>query len=99
MRILFFMLFAAASTINLSAQTTFKQLSAQRTTTPIKIDGSLDDAAWKGVKPATDFIEYRPTSGKPIDYANRTEIYLLYDNTAVYVGGYCHERTQDSISK
>jgi hypothetical protein len=81
------------------SQSASKQLAAKRTTATIKIDGNLDDAAWKDVKPATSFIEYRPTFGKLEDTATRTEVYLLYDNAAVYVGGYCHERTIDSISK
>ncbi len=76
-----------------------KRLQAKRTTTTIKIDGNLDDAAWKDETPATNFIEQRPNPGKMEENATRTEIYLLYDNTSVYVGGYCHERTKDSISK
>ncbi|MGI8580640.1 MAG: DUF5916 domain-containing protein [Chitinophagaceae bacterium] len=81
------------------SQTAAKQLQAKRTTASIKIDGNLDDAAWKDVTPATNFIEQRPSAGKLEENANRTEVYLLYDNTSVYVGGYCHERTKDSISK
>jgi hypothetical protein len=76
-----------------------KQLAAQRTNANFKIDGSLDEAAWKTVTPATDFIEWRPNAGKHEEAANRTEVYILYDNTSIYVGGYCHERTKDSISK
>ncbi|MEJ7674021.1 MAG: hypothetical protein WKF59_15305 [Chitinophagaceae bacterium] len=81
------------------SQTAAKQLQAKRTTASIKIDGNLEDAAWKEVTPATNFIEQRPSAGKLEENANRTEVYLLYDNTSVYVGGYCHERTKDSISK
>ncbi len=84
---------------NVYSQTPAKQLQAKRTTASIKIDGNLDDAAWKEVTPATNFIEQRPNPGKIEENMNRTEIYLLYDNTSVYVGGYCHERTKDSISK
>ena len=76
-----------------------KQLQAKRTSSVIKIDGNLEDAAWKEVTPATNFIEQRPNPGKMEDYANRTEVYLLYDNTSIYVGGYCYERTRDSVSK
>ncbi|MEJ7820725.1 MAG: DUF5916 domain-containing protein [Chitinophagaceae bacterium] len=76
-----------------------KQLEAKRTSANIKIDGNLDDAAWKDVVPATGFIEWRPNAGKPEDSTNKTMVYLLYDNTSVYIGGYCYERTKDSISK
>ncbi len=76
-----------------------KTLKAERLTTSIKIDGSLSEAVWKTTAPAKDFIEYRPNPGAKEAYENRSEIYILYDNTAVYVGGYCHERTVDSVSK
>lgn len=81
------------------AQPTPKQLPAKRTTSTLKIDGALEEAAWKEAAPATNFIEWRPTAGKPQDSANRTVVYLLYDNSSVYVGGYCYERTKDSISR
>src|SRR2546423_532165 len=76
-----------------------KQLAAQRTSSIIKIDGNLDEAAWKNAVPAKDFIEWRPNAGKPEDPATRTVVYLLYDNNSVYVAGYCYERTKDSIAK
>ncbi len=85
---------------NAKAQTApAKQLPAKRTTAAIKIDGSLDEAVWKDVLPAKDFVEWRPNPGAVEASANRTEVYLLYDNTSIYIGGYCHERTKDSISK
>jgi hypothetical protein len=76
-----------------------KSLPAKRTTATLKIDGALEEAAWKEAAPATGFIEMRPTAGKLEDSANRTVVYLLYDNTSVYIGGYCYERTRDSVSK
>lgn len=83
----------------LSAQTTPKRIIAKRTTASIKVDGSLDDAAWKDATIATDFVEWRPDFGKTEASENKTIIYILYDNTSVYVGGYVHERTMDSISR
>jgi hypothetical protein len=76
-----------------------KKLQAKRTNAIIKIDGNLEEAAWKEAVPATDFIEWRPNFGATEDPSCRTEIYLLYDNTSVYIAGYCHERTKDSVSK
>ncbi len=76
-----------------------KQLQAKRTSAAIKVDGNIDEAAWKEVLPATNFIEQRPDAGKMEENINRTEVYLLYDNTSIYVGGYCHEQTKNNISK
>src|SRR5215213_4896773 len=82
------------------AQTaTTRQLSSKRTTASIEIDGNLEESIWKETTPATGFIEWRPKFGTLEDSATRTEIYLVYDNTSIYVGGYCHERTKDSVSK
>src|ERR1700712_3337553 len=76
-----------------------KQLAAQRITSAIKVDGNLDEPIWKAALPAKDFIEYRPTFGKAENAETKTLVYILYDNTSVYIGGYCYERTKDSISK
>lgn len=80
-------------------QPVFRQLPAKRTTATIKIDGEISEPAWKEAQPATDFVEWRPNAGKPEDATNRTVVYFLYDNTSVYIGGYCYERTKDSISR
>lgn len=75
-----------------------KKLTIKRTAAAIKIDGSLDEAAWKDAPLATDFVELRPTPFRKEQYENRSEVYILYDNEGVYVGGYLHERTRDSVS-
>jgi Domain of unknown function (DUF5916) len=82
-----------------NAQSPKKQLVAQHATSVIKVDGNLDEQTWKNAVPAKDFIEYRPDAGKPEDPGTKTVVYILYDNSSVYVGGYCYERTKDSISK
>jgi Domain of unknown function (DUF5916) len=75
-----------------------KQLAAKRTTAAIKLDGLLDDAAWKGAPAALGYTEFRPTPFRKEDEANRTEVYMLYSDEGLYFGGYCHERNRDSIS-
>ena len=81
------------------AQVSQKQLPAKRTTASIKIDGKIDEAAWKETIPARDFVEWRPNFGAIEENETRTEIFFLYDNTAIYIAGYCHERSRDSVSK
>ncbi len=76
-----------------------RSLPAKRTTATFKIDGSLDEPAWKEATPAKDFVEWRPNFGAAEDPGTGTEVYLLYDNTSIYIGGYCHERSKDSVSK
>jgi hypothetical protein len=84
--------------IALIAQRSPKQIAAQRTTTEIKIDGILDEPAWKNAPAALGYTEFRPTPFRTEDTANRTEAYIFYNDEGIYIGGYCHERTKDSIS-
>lgn len=76
-----------------------KTLPAQRLTGVIKIDGDINDAAWQTAPVAKDFLEWRPSFGQKEAYENRTEVKLLYDNTSIYIAGYCHEKSKDSITK
>ncbi len=93
--ILFFSMIAAPC----MAQTpTPKQIAAKRVTSPIKLDGLIEDAAWKDAPAALGYTEFRPTPFRVEDTANRTEVYLLYNDEGLYLGGYCHEKTKDSIS-
>lgn len=75
-----------------------KTLPAQRATSPINIDGNLDDLAWKNAPAALGYTEFQPTPFRKEDEAVRTEVYILYNDEGIYIGGYCHERTKDSIS-
>ncbi len=82
-----------------SAQTTPpKTIAAQRVTSPISIDGIINEPAWKNAPAALGYIEFRPTPLRKEDPDNRTEVYMLYNDEGIYLGGYCHERTKDSIS-
>ena len=74
-----------------------RQIAAQRLIFPIKIDGKLDEAAWKDAPKAGNFVAIQPVAFTKETYDNRTEVYILYDNNGLYLGGYCHEKTKDSI--
>jgi hypothetical protein len=57
---------------------------ATRRSSPITIDGRLDEAAWAAATPITQFRQSRPDEGAPATLA--TEIRILYDDDALYVG-------------
>ena len=80
------------------SQTAKRQLPAKRINTTIKIDGVLQDAAWKDAPLADKFIALRPTPFIPETAGNATQVYFLYDNDGIYVGGYLHEKNKDSIA-
>ena len=81
-----------------AAQDSVRIIKAIRTNLPIKIDGQLQDAAWKNAAVLDKFIEMRPTFNRPENEDSRTEAWILYDDDAVYFGGICHEPSRDSIS-
>jgi hypothetical protein len=76
-----------------------RQLPAQRTTKAVKIDGVINDEAWKDAAMMTDMIEFRPTVGRREDPETKTIAYLMYNDEGIYFGGYCYERTRDSIAR
>lgn len=84
--------------LNVFAQSTPKTLQAKRTSLPIKIDGVLNDTAWKDAPAALGYTEFRPTPFRIEDPELRTEAYVLYSDEGIFIGGYCHERTKDSIA-
>ncbi len=75
--------------ITLLTQAQPKVLQATKTVQPPKIDGNLDDMAWQEAPVATDFIQNFPAYGFPAS-AN-TEVKILYDDNAVYIGAYMHD--------
>ena len=75
-----------------------RSLPAIRLTGAIKIDGELDDEGWKGASRLDKFVEFRPKIGAAEADAVRTEAFLIYNDEGIYFGGFCHERTKDSIA-
>ena len=75
-----------------------KQLVAKRITDRIKIDGVIDEPAWKTAPEAGNFIALRPTPFKPESSTNATRIYVMYNNEGIYIGGDLQEGKKDSIS-
>ena len=75
-----------------------RELEAKRTNGIVKIDGLLNDTAWQDAAVMTDMVEFRPKIGALEDPANKTVAYLMYSDEGIYFGGFCHERTKDSIA-
>lgn len=75
---------------------TVRSMRAARATTTIKLDGNLDDAAWATVKPESDFTQSYPKAGLP--GTERTEVRVLYDDAALYVGVRAFDSRADSIA-
>ena len=65
------------------------EIKATRATTPIRIDGKLDEAAWQQAVPITDFFRMEPRQGGKYKY--QTEVRVLFDEKFLYVGAYCKD--------
>jgi len=71
-------------------------MRASRVTGPINIDGKLDEPAWAAATPTSDFTQSYPNVGaKPTD---PTEVRVLYDDDALYVGVRMFDAHPDSIA-
>jgi hypothetical protein len=69
---------------------------AARASGEIHIDGRLDDAAWKSASVGTKFSQSYPNPGA--EPRQRTEVRVLYDNVALYIGVRAFDPHPDSIA-
>lgn len=66
--------------------------SAARVTSTIRVDGVLDEEGWASATPITEFTQVQPSEGQPA--SERTEIRILYDDDALYIGARLYDRQQ-----
>lgn len=74
-----------------------KEYTASRAEKSPKIDGILDDDAWKNVPATSSFTQSSPVSGLPVK--NPTEVKIIYDNTAIYIYAMMYDNACDSICR
>jgi hypothetical protein len=71
-----------------------RPVKAVRTETSIRIDGILNESAWK--RPAAEgFIQSEPQDGAPATEA--TEVWIAYDSANLYVAARLHDTEPDRI--
>jgi len=85
--------------LSFSAYSQKKTLQAKSTIENITIDGKIDEEAWKTAPIATDFIMFEPDNGKPISENKKTEVKVLYDNTAIYIYAKLYDNEPGKILK
>jgi hypothetical protein len=73
--------------ITRSADGSRATLRAVRITSPLKIDGKLDEPVYQTVASISDFIQQEPQEGAPA--TEKTEIWLLFDDESFYVVARC----------
>jgi uncharacterized protein DUF5916 len=73
-----------------------KVLRALRVTTnPPRIDGQLDDEAWRVAELTEGLVQWEPDNMAPL--SERTTVQVAYDDRYVYVAVHCHDREANGI--
>ncbi len=80
----------------LYAQEDRKQATATRVSEgSVRLDGVLDDQAWREAKPIRDFIQKEPNEGAPP--TEEMDVRIAYDDTALYIGARMYNRERAPI--
>lgn len=66
-----------------------RTVKANRIQSPIRVDGKLDDAAWKSALPTSQFVMVEPKQGKAVNHD--TEVRVLYGPQYLYIGAFCRD--------
>ncbi len=96
--ILFSLLFLICANV-VSAQKSDNQrtVEAIRVSEAPEIDGILDEAVWQNAKIASGFRQESPDYNTPSNF--NTEVRIIYDDKAIYVGAMMYDQFPDSIKK
>ena len=74
-----------------------KTVQAVRAAEPIAVDGRLDEPVWRAAPAAAGFTQNDPDDGKPA--TETTEVWVAYDDHALYVAAFCHDSDPAKIRK
>ncbi|MCI2227877.1 DUF5916 domain-containing protein [Polaribacter sp. MSW13] len=88
-------------TYQLSAQNkpNRKTIKTVRVSKAPKIDGILNDDAWKNTEVITDFVIFRPDNGKPVSREYQTSVKVIYNDDAVYISAQMNDPNPKEIPK
>lgn len=74
-----------------------KELQAVRVSEAPKIDGKLDDLVWEKAHIARDFVMFDPGSGDAEPKDQKTEVRIIYDDEAMYIGAAMYDSNPENI--
>ncbi len=86
---------AASAQVQASGENETVTVRAVRATSPIHVDGRLDEAAWAAAPAHSGFVQRDPDEGQPS--SELTEVRVLYDNEALYIGGRLYDADPSRI--
>ncbi|WP_395060700.1 DUF5916 domain-containing protein [Flavobacterium sp.] len=76
-----------------------KKLNTILSNENISIDGELNEAIWQKTEAATSFIMFEPDNGKPIAENKKSDVKIIYDNEAIYIGAMLYDDEPNKIMK
>jgi hypothetical protein len=94
-------LLAIVFSIPISAQNNKKRktIETTRVTYAPKIDGILDDEAWKKAELCKDFMIFKPENGAPVPAEYQTVVKVVYDDEAIYISAQMNDPDPAGIPK
>lgn len=85
----------ASQSTPVSEQHGRRSLSVLKVDQAPKLDGILDEEAWKNAEAASDFFQKDPNHGMPS--SEKTEVRVLYDGKNLYFGIHCFDSQPPEI--
>ncbi len=92
---IFFLFIYLVLPFELWAEEEVKKLRASRVASNITVDGKLLEAEWHAAQAAEDFVQFVPNFGQPSRF--RTQVRILYNDDALYIGAKLSDPQPDSI--
>ena len=65
----------------------------------IIVDGKFNEPIWEFAPIATDFVMFSPDNGKPISKEKKTEVQIVYNDDAIYIGAKMYDDETNKILK
>jgi hypothetical protein len=72
------------------------EVRAVRLTTPLRIDGRLDEEVYAAVSPADGFVQQLPVEGVPA--TEDTALWVFFDEDNLYVAARCYDSQPDRMT-
>jgi Domain of unknown function (DUF5916)/Carbohydrate family 9 binding domain-like len=98
-KVFFIFVFILLSNTYCFSQTPKKTLKTTFCAEKITIDGTFDEEIWKSAEIATNFLMIAPDNGKPELTERKSEVKVVYNNDAIYIGATLYDHEPNKIRK
>jgi hypothetical protein len=71
-------------------------VTATESLTEIRLDGILDEDAWRRATPVSGFVQAEPREGEPS--TEHTEVRVIFDDSTLYIAALCATASRAAAS-